>query len=197
MKRLLRFVTLPAIGAIALLTSPAAAIGQPAGKPTPPTTQQLPSTMEPHPLATMEMAAMKAEPHHLLATAYKDSLLSFAKTLRDGTAEATTVDTVFARAAVEEMTRSFAQMQVHHLDHMKTMDEKMKSSMAGMMKQMDAHHAAIQEHLTALEKDVQAAAPDAKSITTHVTAIITQCEGMSMMQSGTMPHKMGGTGTPK
>ena len=122
--------------------------------------------------------------------------MTFAKTLRDGTADATAVDAVFARAAVEEMTRSFAQMQVHHLDHMKTMDDKMKVQMADMMKQMDKHHAAIQEHLTALEKDVQATAPDAKSITTHVTAIITQCDGMSKMQAGTMEHKMGGT-TPK
>jgi hypothetical protein len=190
MKALSTVVT-ATVAATILLVNSATANSQPAQTGTPATTTQAPAPMPMHPQGMMGMAAMQGEPHHLLAMAYKDTLVTFAKSLRQGTTGATTVDTVFARAAVEEMTRSFAQMQLHHLDHAKAMDEKMKASMADMMTQMDTHHAAIQEHLTALEQDVQASAPDAKSITTHATAIITQCEGMSKMQAGTMPHKMG------
>ena len=70
------------------------------------------------------MMAMANEPHHVLAMAYKDNLVSFAKALRQEAAKATAVNPEFARAAVAEMKRSFEQMQEHHQDHMKTMDEK-------------------------------------------------------------------------
>lgn len=184
-------VTAASVAATILLVSGGTAIGQPAHTGMPATATQAPAKKPMHPSGMMGMAAMQGEPHHLLAMAYKDTLVTFAKSLRQATADATTVDTVFARAAAEEMTRSFAQMQAHHVDHLKTMDEKMKASMADMMKQMDTHHAAIQEHLTALETAVQAATPEAKAIATHATAIVTQCEGMSKMQSGMKPHKMG------
>jgi hypothetical protein len=184
-------VTVASVAATILLVISGTAIGQPTHTGNPATSTQAPATKPMHPQGMMGMAAMQGGPHHLLAMAFKDTLLTFAKALRQGTTGATTVDAVFARAAVEEMTRSFAQMQAHHVDHMTTMDEKMKASMADMMKQMDTHHAAIQEHLTALETAVQAAAPDAKAIVTYVTAIITECEGMSTMQSGKMPHKRG------
>ena len=113
------------------------------------------------------MMDMASEPHHVLAMAYKDNLVSFAKALRQEAAKAKTVNLEFARTAVAEMKRSFDQMQEHHQDHMKTMDDKMKAQMADMMKQMDAHHSAIQEHLAALDKEVQTSAPDAKSISNH------------------------------
>ncbi len=138
----------------------------------------------------MDMSAMKQEPHHLLAMAYKDNLVNFAKALRHQAAKATTVNPEFARAAAAEMKRSFDQMQLHHQDHMKTMDEKMKAQMADMMKQMDAHHSAIQEFLAALDKEVQTSAPDAKSISKYVAEILKHCDGMSKMHGGTMEHKM-------
>ena len=118
--------------------------------------------------------------------------MNFAKALRQEAAGAKTVSPEFARAAVAEMKRSFDQMQQHHQAHMKTMDEKMKAQMAGMMKQMDAHHSAIQEHLAALDKEVQTSAPDAKSISTHVAEILKHCDGMSKMHAGTMEHNMAG-----
>lgn len=138
------------------------------------------------------MMNMANEPHHVLAMAYKDNLMNFAKALREQAAKAKTVDLEFARAAVAEMKRSFDQMQEHHQDHMKTMDETMKTQMADMMKQMDAHHSAIQEHLAALDKEVQTSAPDAKGISTHVAEILKQCDGMAKMHGGSMEHKMAG-----
>ncbi len=140
----------------------------------------------------MDMSAMKQEPHHLLAMAYKDNLVNFAKALRHHAADAKAVNPEFARTAVAEMKRSFDQMQQHHQDHMKTMDEKMKAQMADMMKQMDAHHSAIQEDLAALDKEVQTSAPDSKSISKYVAEILKHCDGMSKMHAGTMEHKMAG-----
>ncbi len=138
----------------------------------------------------MGMSAMNQEPHHLLAMAYMDNLVNFAKALRHQAAAATTVNPEFARAAVAEMKRSFDQMQQHHQDHMKAMDEKMKAQMADRMKQMDAHHLAIKEHLAALDKEVQTSAPDSKSISKYVAEILKQCDGMAKMHAGTMEHKM-------
>jgi flagellum-specific peptidoglycan hydrolase FlgJ len=140
----------------------------------------------------MGMSAMQQEPHHLLAMAYKDNLVNFAKALRQQAAEAATVNPDFARAAVTEMKRSFDQMQQHHQDHMKAMDEKMKAQMADRKKEMDAHHLAIQEHLTALDKEVHTSAPDSKSITKYVSEILKHCDGMAKMHGRAMEHKMAG-----
>lgn len=179
MKKLSCVVTLATIAATILIVSGAAAISQ-----------QGHSGMPQHQQGMMDMSAMKHEPHHLLAMAYKDNLVNFAKALRQEAAGAKTVNPEFARAAVAEMRRSFDQMLEHHQDHMKTMDEKMKAQMADIMMQMHAHHAAIGEHLAALEKEVQAAAPDAKRVSEHVTEILKQCEGMSKMHGGTKEHEM-------
>lgn len=140
----------------------------------------------------MDMSAMMQEPHHRLAMAYKDNLVNFAKALRQEAAEAKTVNPEFARAAVEEMKRNFDQMQQHHQDHMKTMDEKMKAQMADMMKQMDAHHSAIQKYLAALDKEVQTSAPDSKNISKYVAEILKDCDAMPKMHGGAMEHKMAG-----
>jgi len=174
-------VTLTTIAATIFIVSGATAIGQ-----------QGASGMPQHQQGMMDMSAMKREPHHLLAMAYKDNLVNFAKALRQAAAEAKTVNSEFARSAVAEMKRSFDQMQQHHQDHIKAMAEQMKTHMADMMKQMDAHHAAIKDHLAALDKEVHTAAADSKSISGHVAEILKQCDGMSKTHAGTMNHKMAG-----
>ena len=186
MKKLSYVVTLAAIAATILIVTAVAA-----------TSQQKPGEMphgkmSQHQQGMMDMSAMRQEPHHLLAMAYKDNLVNFAKALRHQAAAATTVNPEFARPAVAEMKRSFDQMQQHHQDHMKTMDEKMKAQMADMMKQMDAHHLAIQEFLAALDKEVHTSAPDSKSISKYVTELLKHCDGMSKMHGGAMDHKMAG-----
>ena len=138
----------------------------------------------------MDMSAMKQEPHHLLAMAYKDNLATFGKALREHAAKTTTVNPEFARAAVAEMRRSFDQMHQHQQDHMKTMSEPMKSHMADMIQQMGAHHTAAGEHLSALEKEVQAGAPVAASVSEHIAEILKHCDAMSAMKAGPKDHKM-------
>jgi len=190
MKKLSYVGTLGTIAATILIVSGAAAISQQGHSAMPPSSTQSQGTMPQHQQGMMDMSAMKQEPHHVLAMAYKDNLVNFAKALHHHAAMAKTVNAEFVRAAVAEMRRSFDQAQQHHQAHMKTMDEKMKAQMADKMKQMDAHHAAVQKHLTALETEVQAAAPDAKGVAEHVAEILKECEGMSKMHGGTREHKM-------
>ena len=140
----------------------------------------------------MDTSAMKQEPHHVLAMAYKENLENFAKALRHEAGQTKPINPEFARAAVAEMKRSFDQMQEHHQDHMKTMSDQMKAQMADLTKQMDAHNAAIGEYLAALDKEVQTAAPDAKSVLKDVDGILKNCDEMSTMHAGAMDHKMAG-----
>ena len=187
-KKLSSVVTLATIAATILIASGAAATSQQGRSAMPPSSKQPQGKMSPHDM--MDMSAMRQEPHHVLAMAYKDNLVNFAKALHHEASQTKPLNPEFARAAVAEMRRSFDQMTAHHQDHMKAMDEEMKTRMADMMKQMDAHNAAVAEHLTALEKEVQAAAPDAKSVAEHVAEILKECEGMSKMHGGMMGHKM-------
>ena len=136
------------------------------------------------------MSGMKHDPHQALAMAYEANLEIFAKALRQEATQAKTVNPEFARAAVAEMKRDFERMEQHHQDHMKTMDDSMKAQMAGMMKPMDAHHTAIQEHLAALDKEVQGSAPDSGSVSKHVAEILKHCDDMTRMHAGMMEHKM-------
>ncbi|MEO5937299.1 MAG: hypothetical protein ABIP81_08800 [Terriglobales bacterium] len=138
----------------------------------------------------MNMSTMKQEPHHLLAMAYKENLVNFAKTLRHEAAQTKPINSEFARAVVAEMKRSFDQMQEHHQSHMKTMNDEKKTQMADMMKQMDTHQAAVGESLAALDKEVQTATPDPKSVVKYVDGILEHCGAMSKMHGGAMDHKM-------
>ena len=193
MKKTLSCVApLATIAATILIVNGAAASSQQMPDGMPPSSKPSQDKMPQHQQGMMDMSAMMQEPHHVLAMAYKDNLANFAKALRQEAVETKTVNPEFARAAVAEMKRSFDQMQQHHQDHMKTMDEKMKAQMADRMKQMDAHHSAIQEHLDALDKEAHTSAPDSKSIATHVAELLKQCDSMSKMQSGMMNHKMAG-----
>lgn len=193
MKKTLSYVvSLATITTMILIVSGTVAISQEGHSGMPQHSKQSQGKMPHHTQGMMHMSAMMQEPHHVLAMAYKDNLVTFAKALRHHAAEAKTINPEFARTAVAEMKRSFDQMQQHHQDHMKTMDEQMKAHMADMMKQMDAHHLALQEHLAALDKEVHTGAPDARSISNHIAEILKHCDGMAKMHGGGMDHKMAG-----
>ena len=202
MKKLSYKVTLATIAATILMVSGAAAITQQEHSGMPPSSQPSQGTKPHHQQGMMDMSAMMQEPHHVLAMAYKDNLMNFAKALHHEASQTKPMNPEFAREAVAEMKRSFGQMQQHHRDHMKTMDmntmdDKMKAKMADRMKQMDAHHSAIQEHLDALDKEAHTSAPDSKSIAAHVAELLKQCDGMSKMHGGAMDHKMADPKTTK
>jgi len=188
--KLSHVVPLAGIATVILSVSGIAAMAQQGGSGKPASEKPSPATVHQHQHDMMDMSAMKQEPHHVLAMAYKDNLVTFCTALRNHANEAKQVNTEFARAAVAEMKRSFDKMQQHHSDHMKTMDDKMKAQMADRMKQMDAHHASIQEDLAALDKEVNNSAPDAKSISKYSSDLLKQCDAMSAMHGASMEHKM-------
>jgi hypothetical protein len=53
-----------------------------------------------------------------------------------------------------------------------------------------SHMAALGDHLTALESEVNATAPDPEKVSEHTTEILKQCADMSAMHSKAKPHKM-------
>ena len=151
------------------------------------------------------MSAMTEAPHHVLAMAYRDNLVRFAKALQGQVTQSKTVNLDLARPAVAEMRRSFDQMQQHHQAQMTTMGDKpmggmmmggkmmgdkTKPTMSETMQGMESHLATLNEHLSALETAVNALTPDAKTVLEHTTEILQQCAKMSAMPVKAKPHQM-------
>ena len=160
--------------------------------------------------AGSSMRGMMMGPHHALAMAYRDNLVTFTRAVQRQASGAKTIDLELARPAVTEMRRSFDQMQVHHQAQMSTMGGDMKTMnhdemkqstsaaktpMMAMMQQMDTHVTALKEHLAALETEVNASVPSPKSVSAHTAEILRHCAGMSRMPAkskpaATKPHQM-------
>ena len=136
----------------------------------------------------MDMSAMMNDPHHLLAMAYARNISTFAAVLHEQAGKANSVDADLARAATAEIRRSFDAMQQHMQEHMNGMGGNMQSHMS-MMQGADAHVSALKQHLTALERDVQADTLNAKSIADHAAEIHKHADEMSGAQGG-HEHKM-------
>jgi hypothetical protein len=88
------------------------------------------------------------------------------------------------------MRRSFDQMKQHHQAQMSMMGDQTKPAMSGTMQQMETRLATLNEHLTALESEVNASAPDPKKVSEHTSEILKQCAGMSVMPGKAKPHQM-------
>jgi hypothetical protein len=169
---------------LALLMSGVTTIGM-AQAPTP-----TPAKMPQHEEGMKGMQGMMEGPHHVLAMAYRDNLATFARALQAQVTQSKTVNLDLARPAVAEMRRSFDQMKQHHQAQMTMMGNQPKPAMAGMMQQMDTHLAALNDHLTALESEVNASTPDPKKVSEHATEILKQCAGMPAMSGKDKPHQM-------
>jgi hypothetical protein len=173
-----------AAGLLALLISGVAATSM-AQTPTP-----TPGNMPQHQEGMQGMSGMMEGPHHVLAMAYRDNLMTFARALGAQVAQSKTVNLDLARPAVAEMRRSFDQMKQHHQAQMAMMGDQPKPAMSGMMPQMETSLTAISDHLTALESEVNASTPDPKKVSEHTTEILKQCAGMSAMPGNAKPHQM-------
>jgi hypothetical protein len=136
------------------------------------------------------MSDMMEGPHHVLAMAYMDNLATFARALGAQVTKSKTVNLDLARPAVAEMRRSFDQMKQHHQAQMTMMGDQTKPPMSEMMQQMETHLAALSEHLTALESEVNASTPDPKKVAEHTSEILKQCAGMSAMPAKAKPDQM-------
>lgn len=132
--------------------------------------------------AEMGMEAMHKTPHHLLMMAHHHSAMTFATLLRDMAKDGKFEDLEAARGAFAEIKHCMDEMEMVHRMHMggmsKEMMEKMKPMMAEMKPKMDAEKAAIAEHVAALEKAFQMAAPDAVEIQKHAAELVMVFEKM-------------------
>ena len=188
---------IPAVAGLILLLSGATATAM-AQVPTP-----SPGKMPQHQAGMKDMpgmSAMTGAPHHVLAMAYRDNLVTFARALQGQVTQSQTVNPDLARPAVAEMRRSSDQMQQHHQAQMTMMGDKMmgnmmmddrtKPPMSETMQGMESHLATLNEHLSALETAVNALTPDAKTVLEHTTAILKQCAEMSATPAKAKPHQM-------
>jgi|KBSSwiStaDraftv2_1062776.scaffolds.fasta_scaffold110895_2 hypothetical protein len=136
------------------------------------------------------MGMMMNMPHHVLAMAYRDNLVTFAKALRGQVAQSKSVNVDLARPAVAEMRRSFDQMKQHTGAQMSIMSDSAKKAMAGMMQGMETHTSALAGHLSALESEVGGNAPDPAKVSEHTSEILKQCAAMAAMPAKAKPHTM-------
>ena len=135
------------------------------------------------------MRSMMVQPHHVLAMAYRDNLVTFAHAVQNQGTRMKTVNLTLVRPAVAEMRRSFDQMRQHHQAQQAAMGDSTmmprgmrgdsaKKAMAPMMEDMTRHLTAIEGHLAALETEVKSDAPDAARVTEHTSAILKESAGM-------------------
>ena len=133
-----------------------------------------------HDMSEMDKSGMMNEPHHVLAMAYKQTVETFAKALRDQ-AQGSALSTDFARAAVAEISRSLDSAYEHHQEHVKTMSVEARSNMAALIKEMDLHCSKLKAAVSALEKDVRDYTLDSKQIAADSAEVLKRLDDMSKM----------------
>lgn len=139
--------------------------------------QDKPKTM---PKEGMKMSEMSKGAHHMTGMAYRQNALTFAKALRDMALAGKIEDVGMARNAFAEVKRSMEKMDEIHQMHMSKMSVEMREQMKPMMEKMQAEKAAMNEHIVALEKALQADSPNPSEVETHAAALVSQLEKMGM-----------------
>jgi hypothetical protein len=159
-------------------------------------TAQTPATPATTPQATsqsketlaQDQMMMANEPNYILATAYHQSLLVFAKALNQQAVGAKPVNVKFARDAVAEMRRGFDMMKKYNEEYMETVSAEVRATMTPVMKELETHRADLNVQLTALEKEVALDAPDSKKVAGLTTAVQTQ---LDLMSKADEPNSLG------
>ena len=173
-----------AAGFLALLVSSAATTGTAQG------TMPMSTKMPMHQEGMKSMPGMMDGPHHVLAMAYRDNLTTFARALQGQVTKSKSVNLDLARPAAAEMRRSFDQMKEHHQAQVSMMGDHPSPAMMDTKQHMETHLTAVNEHLTELETELNATAPDPKKVAEHTSMILKHCAGMSEMSGKATPHQM-------
>lgn len=126
----------------------------------------------------MDMAAMMKSPHRSVMMAYRQNILTFAKSLRDMTAGGKLEDVELARNAFAEIKHSMEKMDEIHQSQMGKMKPEMMTMMKPMMEKMQAENMLVKEHIAALENALQVAAPNAVEVNKHAAELVMQLEKM-------------------
>ena len=126
----------------------------------------------------MDMKAMMKSPPHTVMMAYRQNVLTFAKSLRDMSAGGKLEDVDLARNAFTEIKHSMEKMDDIHQSHMGKMKPEMMTMMKPMMEKMQAEQAIVKGHILELENALQIATPNAMDVNKHAAALVMQLEKM-------------------
>ena len=127
---------------------------------------------------------MISEPNYVLATAYQGSMLAFADALNAQTVGGGPVDVDFARAAVDEMRRSFDQMRKYNEKYMSTISAEVRTQTMATMQSLETQRADLNTRLTSLEAEVKLDRPDAKKVAVLAASVHTGLDAMMMVNQG-------------
>lgn len=136
------------------------------------------------------MQGMMASPHHQLAMAHRQNLMTFATMLRSDVIKSKSVNSDVAGPAVAEIRHSFDAIRQHHEAQSPMMGNHADSAMTAMKRHMESHLGALSGHLTALEAEVARTTADAAQVRTHLDAILKECAGMVPTHAQAKPHQM-------
>lgn len=139
----------------------------------------IPASADDKATASRERGMIANEPYLVLARAYSDNIDNFARAMHRQTSNTGSVSADFARVAVSEMRRSYNAMKQQHQRYMQTMNAEKSARLSEMMQRRVAHEAELNTRLTALEREVQSAAPDAKRVTTLAADVRSHLDFMS------------------
>jgi len=129
-----------------------------------------------------DQLTMANEPHHLLAMAYQQNILVFVQAVENQMPGANPVNVDFARAAVDEMRRSFDRMTQHHKEHLDAMSVETRTATTAMVQQMETHRTGLNTELEAMEAEVKRSIPDAKKLATLAANVHAHLDAMSKMK---------------
>jgi hypothetical protein len=127
---------------------------------------------------------MITEPNYVLGTAYQKSMIAFADALNEQTVGGGPVDVNFARAAVDEMRRSFDEMKKYNEKYMSTISAEVRAKTTATMQSLETQRAGLNTQLTSLETEVKLSKPDAKKVATLSAGVRTQLDAMMMVDNG-------------
>jgi hypothetical protein len=134
------------------------------------------------------MSKMTSEAHLVIAMAYHESVVAFAKALRQHIEQAGAVNGDFARSMVAEIRRGIDQMGRYHQEHLDALTPEMRGQLSAMVKQMEPHHAQMKEQLEALERETGGDQIDRRRVAQHTAELIKHLEQMSGAHGGHAGH---------
>jgi hypothetical protein len=122
------------------------------------------------------MKEMMHNPQHMLAMGYHKNLMKFGHILKKVAEQGETVPRDFARAAITEMRRSEAQMEIYREEALGSMPADMKAKQADMAKMMGAHLTEMRTHLGHLEALAKNDRIDSKEVLKHLELLFKESE---------------------
>ncbi len=151
--------------------------------------------MKPMPKDDMKMGEMMKSPHHMLVVTYRHNAMAFTRVLWDMVSDGKIENVDLAKMAYSEVKRAVEKIddiQKMHMSSMGKMDAAAMEKMKPMMEKMEAEKADLRMHLTAVEKSLYSATPDAHEVSMHVAVLLLKFEKMNKpeMKMDMPPMKM-------